>query len=618
MATMLSNSIWFRSTSIFFAALILSATAANAQAPQRLMSKLDARLSSSVRARHSDTKRVIIRTNSDGIHRLTDALKGNRRFVRRHHSTINALTAHVPVAELESLSNLSFVESISEDAIVRAEQTFSDASTLRGTLGLPVQTPGGYGVGIAVIDSGLEDGPEFAGRIDGFYDFTQDDVKSTDPTDGYGHGTHVAGLIAGNGVLSDQRYRGVAPKARLIVLKVLDENGAGYTSDVIDAIEFATRNKSQLGIDIINLSLGHPILEPAATDPLVQAVEAAVRAGIVVVAAAGNVGVSPSTGEPGYAGILSPGNAPSAITIGSARTFDTNLRSDDRVANYSSRGPTWYDARVKPDLVAPGHGLVAAAAKSSTLYANHPALRVDDAYLRLNGTSMATAVVSGTAALVLQANPRLTPNAVKAILQFTAFPVRDDQGAQYDVLTQGTGSVNAAGAIELAAHIDSKRAVSSWWLTTSLNPATVIDGEAVAWAESIVWSDAISFGPVVAVNQPAWSNNIVWGSSDDNIVWGSSDDNIVWGSSDDNIVWGSSNDNIVWGSNIVWGNNIVWASDDNIVWGSNIVWGNTLLGSAYGTSITWGMAVDDPSQTVWGTLNGSVGSTGFVLTSPSP
>ena len=425
---MISKTPWLRSTFIFFAALVLSATATNAQPPQRLISKLDARLSSSIRAGHSDTRRVIIRTTSNGIPRLTDALKGNRRFVRRLHATINALTAHVPVAELEGLSRLPFVESISEDAIVKAEQTSSGGSTLRGTLGLPVQTPGGYGVRVAIIDSGLEEGPEFADRIDGFYDFTNEG-KSTVPSDAYGHGTHVAGLIAGNGVLSDERYRGVAPKARLMVLKVLDENGQGYTSDVIDAIEFVTKHKSRLGIDVINLSLGHPILEPAATDPLVQAVEAAVRAGIVVVAAAGNVGVSPSTGKPGYAGILSPGNAPSAITVGSARTFDTNRRSDDRVANYSSRGPTWYDARAKPDLVAPGHGLVAAAAKSSTLYVNNPALRVDDAYLRLNGTSMATAVVSGTVALILQANRALTPNAVKAILQFTALPVRDDQGA---------------------------------------------------------------------------------------------------------------------------------------------------------------------------------------------
>ena len=172
---------------------------------------------------------------------------------------------------------------------------------------------------------------------------------------------------------------------------------------------------------------------------------------------------------------------------------------------------------------------------------NHPALRVDDAYLRLNGTSMATAVVSGTVALILQANHALTPNAVKAILQFTALPVRDDQGARYDVLTQGTGSVNAAGAIEVAAHIDPEK---GRLVMVADHHTGSLDGDrrrSTSWAESIVWRDAVSFGPVVAVNELAWSENIVWGS----------DDNIVWGSSD-NIVWGSS-DNIVWGSNIVWG-----------------------------------------------------------------
>ena len=142
---MLSNSFRFRSASIVFAALILPAASADAQVPDRLLSKLDSRLSSSVRARQSDTKRVIIRTTSDGIPQLTDALKGNRRFVRRHHATINALAADVPVSELESLSKLPFVESISEDAIVSAEQTSSEAPTLRGTLGLPVLSPTGYG-----------------------------------------------------------------------------------------------------------------------------------------------------------------------------------------------------------------------------------------------------------------------------------------------------------------------------------------------------------------------------------------------------------------------------------------------------------------------------------------
>ena len=138
-------------------------------------------------------------------------------------------------------------------------------------------------------------------------------------------------------------------------LKVLNGTGGGYTSDVIDAIEFATINRVSLGIDIINLSLGHPPFESASTDPLVQAVEAAVRAGIVVVASAGNNGRNPQTGLVGYAGISSPGNAPSALTVGAVRTQGTVPRADDRIPGFSSRGPTYYDGRAKPDIVAPGH-----------------------------------------------------------------------------------------------------------------------------------------------------------------------------------------------------------------------------------------------------------------------
>ena len=129
-----------------------------------------------------------------------------------------------------------------------------------------------------------------------------------------------------------------------------------------------------LGIDIINLSLGHPILRTGGTDPLVQAVERASRAGVIVVAAAGNYGKNPTTGLPGYAGITSPGNAPSAITAGAVNIQNTVARSDDRIPDYSSAGPTWYDALVKPDIVSPGHNIVAVAAKRSYLYQTYPQL----------------------------------------------------------------------------------------------------------------------------------------------------------------------------------------------------------------------------------------------------
>lgn len=268
---------------------------------------------------------------------------------------------------------------------------------------------------------------------------------------------------------------------------MLDRNGGGYTTDVLEAIGYAIRNKARLGIDVINLSLGHPIFESAQTDPLVQMVEKATRAGIIVVVAAGNYGMDPATRKVGYGGITSPENAPSAITVGAIRTKGSIERSDDRVADYSSRGPTWYDAFQKPDLVAPGDRIVSNIAKQSSLYRNYPDWIVysitNFPHFRLSGSSMATGVTSGVVALMIEARRAaavqqactissvtgafldsgcvtlpapLSANLAKAILQYTAIKASAD-GAEYDALTQGAGSLNAEGALRLAASIRSRR-----------------------------------------------------------------------------------------------------------------------------------------------------------------
>ena len=151
-------------------------------------------------------------------------------------------------------------------------------------------TMAGHGIGVAVIDSGIEPGTDFDNRITAFYDFTSGDIRAVTAHDDYGHGTHVAGLIG-------SEFVGVAPYSRLIGLKVLNNLGQGTTADVVRAIEFAITNRHLLGINILNLSLGHPIYEHAATDPLVQAVEHAARVGLTVVVAAGNFGANPKTGE---------------------------------------------------------------------------------------------------------------------------------------------------------------------------------------------------------------------------------------------------------------------------------------------------------------------------------
>jgi hypothetical protein len=272
------------------------------------------------------------------------------------------------------------------------------------------------------------------------------------------------------------------------------------------------------------------------------------------------------------------------------------------------------DFAAKPDLVAPGTGTVSLAAQSSLFYLTKVSSLVPgkrggllyQPYLTLSGTSMATPVVAGTVALMLEANPNLTPNMVKAILQFTSEVKRN-----YDFLTQGAGFLNTFGAVRL-----------SRYFATADNGDRYPDMR--TWSKHILWGNRRVRGGVLAPGGTAWALNIVWGDSltpaGQNIVWGencdtAACDNIVWGDSDDsdNIVWGNTDgDNIVWGNsgddNIVWGNgdedNIVWgnSADDNIVWGNdcggadcdNIVWGNS-----DGDNIVWGNA-EDIDNIVWG------------------
>jgi serine protease AprX len=563
------------------------------------------------------------RTTATGLQAA--ALSAQKAFVNAQEA-LQATTSAEALREREGRAARSLKKKFFATMPVRASQIHTDAEFDKelvdfAALETYAQTTGGSGVGVALIDSGIESGTDFDDRITGFYDFTHGDIRAVAPLDTYGHGTHVAGLIA-------SEFVGVAPHARLIGLRVLDERGQGDTTNVVRAIEFAIANKDLLGINVMNLSLGHPIYEPAATDPLVQAVEHATRAGIVVVVSAGNFGLNKKTGLPGYGGIASPGNAPSALTAGATRTFNTVTRADDRVAPYSSRGPSWYDGFAKPDFVAPGDNLLSVAAVGSTLRLAQERRGNTGNYMRLSGTSMAAGVASGVVALVLQANRGLTPNAVKAVLEYTSIPVLTDAGDRFDPLSQGAGQIEVTGSLALAAAINPQAPVGTPWRSTSLTPSTMIGGQFYSWSQSIIWGARRVAGETLMNEQrPAWALNIVWGeglgSEDDNIVWGNNfgdDDNIVWGNSfddDDNIVWGNNivwgesldDDNIVWGNlyddNIVWGNDIVWGDlfdDDNIVWGNNVVWGSGLIGMSFDDdNIVWGNLDDD--NIVWGNLD---------------
>ncbi|MEU7904982.1 S8 family serine peptidase [Actinoplanes sp. NPDC049118] len=283
-------------------------------------------------------------------------------------------------------------------------------------IGAPEAWRAGYdgaGVKIAVLDSGVDAGhPDLRGRIAGAMDFT----GSGSTVDGHGHGTHVASIIAGSGAASGGRYRGVAPGAELMIGRVLDDDGAGLGSMVIAGMQWAADG----GARVINMSLGG---EPTdGTDPLSVAVdELSRRTGALFVVASGNDGAPVS--------VNAPGAARAALTVGA-------VDRDDRPAAFSSRGPRLGDGLFKPEIVAPGVGIVAARAAGTEL--GDP---VGDAYTALSGTSMATPHVAGAAAILAQRRPVWRADRLKDALISSTAPVDGGWAAV------GAGRVDVARAV---------------------------------------------------------------------------------------------------------------------------------------------------------------------------
>jgi serine protease AprX len=548
-----------------------------------------------------------------------------KKYARRNDlDLINGVALELPNGLIKQLAARPETFRIHEDRPIEAHNYRTSvtvgATVVRSLLGYK-----GDGVGIAVIDSGVSAWhddltrggvskifPYGNQRVAKFVDFVS---GHTQPYDDNGHGTHVTGIIGGNGYDSAGEKAGIAPNASIVSLKVLDGNGQGSISNVIAALNWVATNYQTYNIRVVNLSVGAPIRESYWTDPLTLACKRVEELGITVVTAAGNRGKD-ANGRLMYGGITAPGNAPWVLTVGASSTQGTLTRADDVMADYSSAGPTAIDFAAKPDLVAPGTGTVSllssgslfAVTKLTSLIAGTGLLGVSKPYLALSGTSMAAPVVSGTVALMLQANPNLTPNLIKAILQYTSQPYPG-----YNPLREGAGFLNSYGAVRLAKFYADNRAGTRMPLQST-------------WSRKIIWGNHLLGGGYLSPRANAWSTAVVWGSartaSGQNIVWGTDCgigcDNIVWGTHDangDNIVWGTGgDDNIVWGTggedNIVWGtmfsfDNIVWGTndDDNIVWGTdcgggdcdNIVWGTN-----DGDNIVWGTA-DRLDNIVWGT-----------------
>lgn len=383
--------------------------------------KLDPEIFKSNMLRSSDDEvAVIILLDKNIDNSICQHLKNLNLRIKYELPLINAIAVDVPLSMLDKLTQDVNVSYICHDAQVKALMDVS-----RQAVKADIVNRSGYngkGIGVAVIDTGVfphNDLTRDKNRIVAFRDFVND---SSEPYDDEGHGTHVAGIIGGNGQSSNGKYTGIAPEANIIGIKVLNKSGSGNLSDVAAGIQWAVDNKSKHNIRVINLSLGASLSHFYSTDPLIRAVDAAWDSGIIVVTAAGNSGPNPRT-------INSPGGSRKAITVGASDCKGTVDISDDQIAEFSSRGPTRHQIS-KPDLVAPGVRINSLATNNKYFPGPGSLIEKATAYKASSGTSMATPIVAGAVALLLQKNPSLTPNQAKDMLLRTAVSLRFNPFAQ--------------------------------------------------------------------------------------------------------------------------------------------------------------------------------------------
>jgi serine protease AprX len=348
---------------------------------------------------------------------------------------INGLVARMSAADAYSLAKQEAIRAVSLNSTVK-KTALPDYKELLTSFNESAQAPTswtdgytGEGVGVAVIDTGIQgDLPDFreseknsASRV---IASAVSNPYATTAGDSFGHGTHVAGIIAGNAAnrpVKDPlrgKYAGVAPDANLISVKVSDEDGESTVLDVIYGLQFVVDYKGTHNIRVANLSLESTVAESYKTDPLDAAVESAWLNGIVVVAAAGNRGTDPDAVS--YA----PGNDPYVISVGGVDDAGTKGTVDDVLADWSSRGVT-QDGFQKPEINAPGAHMVSNLSPNSAFSEMCPTCIVSGQYIRAGGTSMAAPVVAGGVANLLQKRPGLTPNQVKAIVMQTARPTKN-------------------------------------------------------------------------------------------------------------------------------------------------------------------------------------------------
>jgi serine protease AprX len=442
---------------------------------------------------------------------------------------INGFTADVDAATESLLPQVPGVRVVSPDAGVRSNDaglatSFNESIRAdKAWKGKPGAD--GKGIGVAIIDTGIAgDLSDFASARGGSRVIATavTNPDATTASDLVGHGTHIAGLVAGDA----RRYSGSAPAASLVSVKVSDDHGSVSVADVVAGLQFVLDHKDQLGIRVVNLSLSSSVSLPASEDPLDAAVEAVWQSGVVVVVSAGNRGSDADAVD--YA----PANDPFVISVGAVDDQGTKNVGDDQLASWSSRGTT-AEGAAKPEVLAPGAHLVSTLAPGSDFAAQCPGCIRDGRYFQVGGTSMAAGVVSGAVADLLTAHPDWTPDQVKGALMSSA---RDVKGAGVEIDVQA--ALKAKGR-------DLRANEGARWspLLSAATGDSVLDR--ITWGR-ITWG-RVTWGalapdwartsyvcdcPTAEDAQPVGESRVTWGR----VTWG----RVTWG----RVTWGR----VTWGA----------------------------------------------------------------------
>lgn len=389
-----------------------------------ILKKIDPQLMKQMTTMSDQKTTIILHSDEKCSGQCRDILEKMGVKIKYELPLIDSYCVEVPYSKLTDIAALKHVKYLGADVSVKSQMNIASQEVKARIINNSGYT--GRGVGIAIIDTGLYPHRDFTrpkNRIKAFKDFV--DNKEL-PYDDNGHGSFVAGVAAGSGYVSRGKYQGIAPGADIIAIKSLDKKGSGHTSDILAGLQWVADHYEKYNIRVLSLSLGTEAKRISGIDAMVRAVEALWDKGITVVAAAGNSG--PASGT-----ITSPGVSSKIITVGAADDRRTVDISDDVIAEFSSRGPV--SSRIKPDVVAPGVNVV--SVKSDTEYQSGQRIRASaNLYTTMSGTSVATPIVSGAVALLLEKYPSWTPNEIKEALMDNAISIDGDPNSE------GKGIIN--------------------------------------------------------------------------------------------------------------------------------------------------------------------------------